>query len=258
MKHLFVVSALLCLFASCANHGKKVTVEGTKTEIFYKGDGVTESDAKKVGDLLKARFIQSNDKKASIQVTNENDAYTMRFVYDKEIYKTLKNVDNEFKALAVAASKEVFNGKKVNVALSDDHFKDWKTISWDEDFAKSNDRTGDDANPALNLNDLDHEAVGDVHFYWTKSMPDEESKRIADYIIQKGDFGGGTSQIIMSVENGRTIIRFPVKPEFISDAATLATIEGVAKDLKDNLFPSSPFSFQVLDPQMNTAKSWDY
>lgn len=257
MRNLLFISLLSFALASCTNHGKKIEVEGTKTEVFYKGDGVTEADAKKVGDLLKARFIQSKDKKGSIQVTHENDTYTLRFVYDKEIYKTLKDVDNEFKALAIAASKDVFNGKKINIALADDQFKDWKTIAWDADFAKAMDDAGDDGY-AANKDNFEHESVGDIDFYWAKDFPDEESKRIADYIIQQGAFSGGTAQIIMTSLNGRTLLRFPVKPEAVGDAELMSTMGTVAQDLKDKLFPSTPFTFQATDEKMKVVKSWDF
>lgn len=257
MKKILFISLLSVIFMACANHGKKIKIEGTKAEIFYKGDGVTESDAKKTGDLLKSKFIKSNDKKASMQLTKENDAYTIRFVYDEEIYKTLKDVDNEFKYLAAMASKDIFNGKKVNIALADDHFKDWKTIPYDEAFVKSLDAPDDEAT-AANKADFDHEKVGDVDFYWAKNIPDEESKRIADYIISTGDFGGGTSQIIITSQAGRTLIRFPVKASAVADPEMMTAIGGVAQKLKDNLFPSSPFSFQATDEQMKVVKSWDY
>jgi hypothetical protein len=256
MRNLIIALVLFCTISSCADHGKRIQVEGTETEIYYKGDGVTESDAKKTADLLKARFIKSNDKKASIQITNDKDVYTIRFVYDEEIYKTLKNVDNEFKALAVAASQQVFNGKKVNIALADDHFKDWKTIPYDENFAKS-DETGE-VNTALQTDNFDHERAGDVDFFWSKNIPDEEAKRIADYIVMKGDFSGGNSELIITNENGKTIIRFTVKNELANDPQTMATIEPVAQDLKEKLFPDAPFSFYVTDQNRNVTKSWDF
>lgn len=256
MKKIFSILLFSLVFVSCANHGKKIEIEGTKTELFYKGDGVTESDAKKTGDLLKSKFIKTSDKEASMQLTREGDAYTLRLVYDKDIYKTLEGVDDEFKTLAAWLSKDVFSGKKVNIALADDHFKDWKTIPYDEAFAKSLNGNGDTSSNSIKDN-YEHESVGDLHFYWAKNIPDEESKRIADYIVQRGAFSG-YAEFIITNENGRTTVRFPMKAEGISDPQNMAVVEAVAEDMKNKLFPDAPFSFQVLDESMNMVKTWDY
>jgi len=120
---------------SCSDYGKKVKIEGTKSEVFYK-DGVSEDEAKQVGDILKGDFL-GNEKRASIQVVKENGEYTVRFVYDKDYYEKNPGFDKAFREYAVKISKEVFGGKKVNVALSNDHFKDYKKIPFEQPEVES-------------------------------------------------------------------------------------------------------------------------
>ena len=122
MKKIILSLLVVVALTACSNHGKKVKIEGTKGEVFYKGDGVTEDDAKKTGAFLKDQGFFSSEKGASVQVTKEGEEYTMRFVYDKDVYDTLKKVDALFKLVGATASKEVFGGKKVNIALANKSF----------------------------------------------------------------------------------------------------------------------------------------
>lgn len=254
----FILSLLVAVtLASCSNYGKKIKVEGTKGEVYYKGDGVTENDAKKTGEFLKQTFF-SSDKAASVQITKEGDEYTIRFVYLKSVYDTLKGIDEAFKIIGVKASKEVFGGKKVNIALASNHFKDYKTIPYDEATAKSLEApppVKDDV--VLSKDDFDHDAAGGVNFYW-KGISNDESKTIVDYIVKNGAFNGGTAEIYMTKEGDRYILRFPMIESARTDPSMLAEVEKVTKEIKDNVFANVPFSFFVTDEQMNTIKSWDY
>lgn len=137
MKKIILVLLAAISLSACTNNGKKITVEGTKGEVYYKGDGVTEDDAKKTGNFLKEQSYFSGDKEASVQITKEEGAFIIRFVYNKEVYEKLAGADDAFKLLAIKASKEVFGGEKVNIALADKSFKDFKSIPYDEATAKA-------------------------------------------------------------------------------------------------------------------------
>ncbi len=257
MKKILFGLLIALSLASCTNYGKKIEIEGTKAEIYYKGDGVTERDAKKTGDFLKESFF-SSDKKASIQLTREGEVYTIRFVYDKAVYDTLKGIEEIFKVLGAKASKEVFDGKKVNIALANSSFKDYKTIPYDEETAKAMDKPEpSDDDVIVSKEDFEHDSVGDVDFFW-RGISDSESKRIADYIIENGAFSGGTAEIYMTKTGDRYILRFPMIESARTDNATLAQVDKVAKEIKDNVFANVPYSFYVTDEKMNTVKAWDY
>ena len=245
---LFVTASLL----SCKDNGKKIKIEGTNAEVFYK-KGVTEDEAKNTGAFLKKEFIQDN-KAASMQLTKEGEVYTLRLVYEKSYYDTLKNADNLFKLMGAKASKDVFGGKKVNIALADENFKDFKVLAYDEAIAKLLDA------PALTPASLgynDHERAGDVNFYW-KDITDDESKTIADYIVKNGAFAGGHAEIYMSKENGHYIIKFPMLASALADPSYISQVDKVSKEIKDNVFSTQPYSFIITDEQLATVKTWDY
>ena len=269
MKRITQLSVVLSLLlatglTSCNNHGKSVKIEGTKAEVFYK-EGATESDAKKVGEFLKTNGFLTNEKAASIQVVKENAAYTVRFVYNKEYYEKNKELESFFKTYGVTLSREVFNGEKVNIALADKWFKDFKTIPFEQTEEKSPETVDAGLAPAAppagladkEKDEFDHDSQGGVDFYW-KGISDQESKRIADYVVQNGSFSGGTVELYMTKEGDRCILQFPVKEEYRTDPSYIAEVEKVAKQIKENVFANTPYSFQMTDGKLNPVKSFDY
>ena len=264
--HLLIVLSLLFVtgLVSCNNYGKSVKVEGTKAEVFYK-EGVTETEAKKLGEFLKASGTLSADKGSSIQVLKDRRGYTVRFVYNKEYYEKNKELEGFFKTYGVILSKEVFNGEKVNIALADKQFKDFKTIPFDQTVAKPVETAGTDLAPAApppglaekGKDEFVHDIQGGVNFYW-KGISEGESKRIAAYIAQNGSFAGGTVNLYITKEGDRYILQFPVKEEYRSDPSYIAEVEKVAKQIKENVFANTPYSFQMTDVQLNAVKSFDY
>jgi hypothetical protein len=259
MKSIILSLLVVLSLTACTNYGKKYNVEGTKGEVYYKGDGVTEADAKKTGEFLQQEGYLSPGKAASVQISKEGENYIMRFVYKKEVFDTLKGVEDLFKVLGARASKEVFGGKKVNIGLANDHFKDYKTIPYDEATAKSLEAPPPvKEDVSFTKDDFNHDEASGVNFYWTKDITNDESKTIADYIVKNGAFNGGTAEIYITKENGRYILRFPMIESARTDPSMLAGVEKVSKEIKDNVFANVPYSFFATDEQLHTVKSWDY
>lgn len=129
MKKLFflLVSATL-LFTACNDHGAKVSIND-KSEVYYKGDGVTEADAKKLGDfLLKQGYFTTTDTR-SVQLLKVGDAYTVKFVVDEEkLKKDKENVLLGFKVWQMWIKDNVFNGAQTNLILADDQLKDLQPV----------------------------------------------------------------------------------------------------------------------------------
>ena len=258
MKKLFfsfviIASGLFFLLSSCSNFGKKVNIEGTKGEVYYK-DGATETDAGKVGEFLKKDGFLGNEKTASIQVSKKNDSYAVKFVYDKSYYEKNPWLDDFFKKYTARMSKELFDGKKVDIALTDKYFKDFKNIPYDEATAKAPESPKGEA---FSKTDYTHETVGDVNFYW-KGISNVESKTIVDYISRNGTFSGGSAEIYISKDGDRYILKFPVKEEYRNDANTIAQVEKVSKEIKENVFANDPYSFQMTDEYLKAIKTFDY
>jgi hypothetical protein len=136
MRKVIHLSSVLLLWlavslTACNDYGKKVKIEGTKGDVYYK-DGATESQAEKVGNYLKEVGFIGNEKRASIQLEKDNGEYTVRFVYDKDFYEKNKSFEEVFKQMGAKLSEDIFDGEKVNIALADNKFKDYEIIRYDK------------------------------------------------------------------------------------------------------------------------------
>ena len=258
----FILSLLVAVaLTACTNYGKKVSIEGTKGEVFYKGDGVTEADAKKLCKYLKDDIHYFGpDKKLSVQLMrSKDDGYDVRFVVNEKKLNESPEAAKFFEQIGAAMSIDLYNEKPVNIYLTDDHFKELKSFPFDVAKVKALKKPAPENNLAgLTKDDFDHNAAGGVDFYWSKNISDEESKTIADYIVKNGAFSGGTAEIYMTKEGDRYILGFPMIESARTDPSMLAEVEKVSKEIKDNVFANVPYSFYATDEQLNTVKAWDY
>lgn len=251
---LLILSLLLAAgFSSCTNYGKKVKTGNV--EVFYK-DGVTEEQAKKISALFDEAVQKTNPgsiSRKSFQVTKPSDSVLLRMVIDKSKLDMVE--DETMYAISQIVSDSVFNGGPVNLMLTDDHFKTLRTLAFKK--AVKEEDAGKENNSVVTKEDFDHDKAGGVDFYW-KDISDDESKTIAGYIVKNGAFSGGTAELYMTKEGDRYIIRFPMIETARTDPAYIAQLDKVTKEIKDNVFANTAFSFFVTDESLNTVKSWDY
>jgi len=126
-KLLFVFFLAAVVLAACNSYGDKVMIND-KSEVYYKGDGVTAADAQKLGEfLLKNNYFDTISKK-SVQLTKTTDTFNVKFVVDKAKIETQKNADFLFQIMGTAISSEVFGNKPVKVVLADERMKAFKDV----------------------------------------------------------------------------------------------------------------------------------
>lgn len=125
MKKIIVTIALGFLVIACnffSPYGKKVTINNT-LEVYYKGDNITQNDAKKLGDFLADTWKESTNKK-SLQLLKENNIYLIKMVVDTEKVKTDSSLTFSLMAIQYLLESQVFKGEKVKFVLTDNTFKD--------------------------------------------------------------------------------------------------------------------------------------
>ena len=117
----------IAVFTSCTSFGKKYSPDSMH-EVYYKGDGVDESNAKKLADYLKEQSYFQADHKATVQIEKIKDTFNLNFAYDK----TSVNADREAKFLAFGGliSKNVFNGAPVTINLCDENLKSFRNLGY--------------------------------------------------------------------------------------------------------------------------------
>ncbi len=263
IKFSLLFTALVIVLGSCTNYGKKITVEGTKGEVYYKGDGISKTDAQKLADYLKkSGYFDSTEKSVQLQKA-KTAGYDLRFVVNEKKLKEAGNADEGFELFGALISKNVFDNQPVNVFLADNKMKDITSLPYNKDKAEALLATQEkktENTATTNSNEpggYNHDTAGDVNFYW-KDISNDEAKTIADFIVKTGDFSGGSSEIYMTKEGDRYLLKFPMQEQYANDAAYQAKVGEVAKKIKDNVFVNSPYSFVITDVHLNTVKSFDF
>ncbi len=134
LKTLIVLTAVAFL-SGCSDYGKKT--KSGPIEVYYK-EGVTEEQAQHAANFLanidKAQNENTKEKR-SFQLIKANDTVCLRMVANKE--KLAGVQATAFLAIGNMISDSIFSGKPVNVELTDDKFKTFKTYPYQKlDFEK--------------------------------------------------------------------------------------------------------------------------
>ena len=122
-------SALIVLIGltlfSCNPHGKSVRIND-HLEVFIKNDA-SEEEGKKLGDYI-AALDSTNKNDKSVQLTKDAEVYTVRVVVPDVAVNDAELMPS-FQALQYLIKENVFPGKTVKLVLSNDDFKDKKTVT---------------------------------------------------------------------------------------------------------------------------------
>jgi hypothetical protein len=122
---------LLCLsfsflLISCSNYVKKVKINDN-LEVYLKGDNVSETDAKKLGNYITTLMTDSRNDK-SFQLSKDSGTYVVKMVVDEDKLKADSTIDVSFIALKSLIELEVFKNSKVKLVITDNQFKDIRSF----------------------------------------------------------------------------------------------------------------------------------
>jgi hypothetical protein len=255
LNHFSLFGAFICVLSlnSCTGYGNKVTFEGNKGEVYYKGDGVTEADAKAVGKFLEdAEFFQNDDKTRSVQISKENGRIQARFVVDAKAIQSLQDADDNFAIIGAAMSKDVFSNIPVDVIYTDDHFKDIKTIPYRESALAV-------ANISDEIKQMDKKSYRDNTLYYSKDISSAQADTVSNYLIKSGFFSseGKLDLILSKIPGSGFHIKFPIKSSFNNEEG-LQKVDDFGKDIKRDLFPDTLLELEVLGKNMTSVKTFTY
>ena len=125
---IILVLAFTVLFAACnSGYGKKIKINDN-TDVYIKGDSVTEADGKKFGDYFVNKFKDLKQEK-SFQLSKDSGQYVVRMIVDEAKLKQDKTLEISFMAMQMLFEMEAFPGSKVKLVLTDNQFKDFKTYN---------------------------------------------------------------------------------------------------------------------------------
>ena len=127
---------------SCNSYGKKVLIN-EKSEVYYKGKGVSEEDAKRLGHFLLSRGYFNASDKRSIQLTKHKSTYVVKLVVDQDYMKADDTVLAGFKVWQMWIEDSVFNGSQTELLLADIELKNTRQVGEFTDKEKLELNTGD-------------------------------------------------------------------------------------------------------------------
>lgn len=128
-KYAFILSVLctMPLLPGChlfSKHGERLDYGAG--ELFY-GEGVTKTEAEKLGGYLLRAGMFDESTPRSVQIGKRNDTFVFRMV-TKEAYIADTAFECPLRFMAMDLSADVFGGAGVDVELTDDAFHTKKTI----------------------------------------------------------------------------------------------------------------------------------
>lgn len=253
---LAVVAISLFALMSCSNnYGKKVTFSTNTGEVYYKGDGVTEADAKAVGKFLEEQGYFSKDgKTSSVQISKKDKTFDARFVVDDKKLAEAKNADAAFETIGALMSKEVFSNMPVDIIYTDDKFGDKKTIAYNPKVLETK-----KADSFVDLKDMEKMDWHNNTLYYTSNVTKEHINTLMKYLQDEGFFSANnaTDLIVNEAEDGSVHIRFPIKNDF-NTAEGMQKIDDFASQLKKDLFKAVPMEFEAIDESMKSIKIFTY
>ena len=107
-------------------NGKKYTLND-KHHVYYKGDGVTEDDAKKVGNYCtNIGLFGDTDMDVQIEAEKNTSDMKVRFIVDKS--KVTTQVETGFLNIGNDMAAKVYPEKTLHIILTDEHFDDIKDV----------------------------------------------------------------------------------------------------------------------------------
>jgi hypothetical protein len=250
---LFAIIAFAPILVSCNNYGKKVTFAGNKGEVYYKGDSVTDADAKATGQFLQEQeYFLNDDKGRSVQISRENGIVTVRFVVDEKALEKIPNADQTFELLGAMMSRQIFKDTPVKVIYSDDEFRDIKTLP---------------QNPAMDVKAAFFDETRNMKkkpyfkntLYYSSDINNANADSISEYLVKSGFFSKtGNIDLFVTKEGSDGFhIRFIIQAAY-ANAEGFNDVDNFAKQMKKDLFANVPLVFEIMDENMTSLKILNY
>lgn len=127
LKLLLFFSIIAAGTAGCSNYGKEYKLD-KKHNVFYKGDGVNESHAKKLAEYLKQQEYFQDSIESTVQLIKIKDTFNLNFVVDAS--RITSGLENVFLIIGAAVSEKVFDKAPVTVQLMNKYMEPFKNLGY--------------------------------------------------------------------------------------------------------------------------------
>lgn len=239
-KLLMLLLPLTLILTSCNlfdNYGKKAEIND-KLTVYYKGEGVTEAEAKKLGAFLEQNRGGNKDE-LTAQIMKEGDVYVVRMPVKEEVFnKDKEKFETIFWYMQDLIGESVFDGKKTKIILTDEKLKDKVT-----------------------LDEMTKVTVGKEHYVFLKgnNIKEKEAKEIGEKFEKEGIFPYTQGAVMLTKEKGDLFVRFlPNEAQLNSNKeAYYATLANLQYLVGKYVLQGEDVKLIVIDEEFTDVKEFD-
>ena len=94
--------------------------------IYYKGEGATEAQAKKLAEYLKEQEYFQDSINATVQLVKIKDTYNLNFVVDET--KLMSGYEDNYREFGSLISESVFDKAPVTIQLTNNKLEPFKNL----------------------------------------------------------------------------------------------------------------------------------
>jgi hypothetical protein len=124
---LIIVVVTAGLYACNQDYGKEYKLDKMHN-IYYKGEGVNETHAKKLANYLKEQDYFQDSINATVQLVKNKDTFNLNFVVDES--KLISGYENKFLIFGALISESVFDKAPVTIQLTNNKLEPFKNLGY--------------------------------------------------------------------------------------------------------------------------------
>ena len=245
-------------------NGKKYAFD-KKHNIYYKGEGLTETNAKDLAEYLKEQEYFTGDKEVAIQISKTDatkDTVNLKFVVDET--KLTPDIEKEFLQLGTLIPKKVFNGAPVDVYLADDQLDDIKNLGYakpaeEEKAVITQTQSSSDqpvSDPAAKLAPKYKEVIPNNKIYYSDASATKLGV-MTDYLSSAGFFKQDRQLSIVFDKNDQGyFLMLPFSEKYLNDETFLQNVQQMDEDIQKKFFPGEHFTLYACDLNFKPAYSY--
>jgi hypothetical protein len=240
----FILSFIVVLMLSaCSNYGKKVK-EG-HIEVYYK-EGITTTEAEKTAKALYSADNEAGNEavRKSFQLIRKGETITLRMVVDKQKAKDMG--DENFSPIAALVAEKAFDGKPVDMELTDTKFKTLRSIAYKKETTEE-----------LNIATFGEKVTeGNTEVYY-KGATIDEATRLAAYMNDyfKPETIYSFQLLKDDIEN--YTVKMVGNPDKIN-TISVSLFEEVCQGICDKVLSVPAITFEMTDTKFNALRTYNY
>lgn len=245
-------------------NGKKYAFD-KKHNVYYKGKGLTETNAKDLAEYLKEQEYFAGDKEAAVQISKTDatkDTVNLKFVVDEA--KLTPVIEKGFLQLGTFIPKNVFNGAPVDVYLADDQLDDIKNLGYAtpaEEQKTTMAQTPSSSeqpvsDPAAQLAPKYKEIIANNKIYYSDASA-SKLDTMTNYLSNAGFFKEGRQLSIVFDKNDKGyFLMLPFSEKYLNDSSFLENVRLMGEDVQKKFFPDEQFTMFACDLNFKPAYSY--